>query len=139
MLPTISRPTRVTEYSATLIDNIFINTVAYITKSYVLWDEFSDHFSIILQIDITTEKKRRSVSDAKRSFNENNKSVFFNKISKVDWTKLSSQCLVVKNTDLLYDNFFNVFLLVFEECFPLRNVGNLHTRKSKNIRPEWLT
>jgi len=53
-------------------------------------------------------------------------SVFLNKMSEIDWTELSSQCLVVKNTDLLYDNFFNAFSLVFEECFPLRNV--VHTK-----------
>ena len=44
--PTISKPTRVTNYSATLIDNIITNIHEYPIKSGILYNEISDHFPI---------------------------------------------------------------------------------------------
>ena len=59
--PTISKPTRVTEHSATLLDNIITNITGYCIKSGVLYNDISDHFTVfnvhVLQIDSKTTKK----------------------------------------------------------------------------------
>ena len=57
--PTISKPTRVTEHSATLLDNIITNITGYCIKSGVLYNDISDHFPVFnaLQIDSKTTKK----------------------------------------------------------------------------------
>ena len=53
--PTISKPTRVTEHSATLLDNIITNNTGYCIKSGVLYayNDISDHFPVfnLLQIN----------------------------------------------------------------------------------------
>ena len=50
--PTISKPTRVTEHSATLLDNIITNITGYCMKSGVLHNDISDNFPVfnVLQI-----------------------------------------------------------------------------------------
>jgi len=48
--PAITRPTRVTDSSATLIDNIFNNALNYSTRGTILFDDTSDLFPIILEL-----------------------------------------------------------------------------------------
>ena len=57
--PTISKPTRVTEHSATLLDNIITNITGYSIKSGVLYNDISDHFPVfnLLQINSKISKK----------------------------------------------------------------------------------
>lgn len=46
MLPLISKPTRVSTKTATLIDNIFTNTLNDNVHSGLLYSDFSDHFPV---------------------------------------------------------------------------------------------
>ena len=57
--PTISKPTRVTEHSATLLDNIITNITGYCMKYGVLYNDISDHFPVfnLLQIYSKITKK----------------------------------------------------------------------------------
>ena len=53
----ITKPTRVTHTSCTLIDNIFCKgSFVFNYKSYVLVDDLSDHYPCILQIDLPMSK-----------------------------------------------------------------------------------
>ena len=45
--PEMSPPTRVTEHSATLLDNIITNITGYCIKSGVLYNDISDHFPVL--------------------------------------------------------------------------------------------
>ena len=51
--PTISKPTRVTKHSATILDNIITDITGYCIKSGVLYNDISDHFPVfnLLQIN----------------------------------------------------------------------------------------
>ena len=55
-LPTISKATRVASTSVTLLDNIFCNDVARISKTGIILTDFSDHFSIFAIIKTSREK-----------------------------------------------------------------------------------
>ena len=57
--PTISKPTRVTEHSATLLDNIITDITGYCMKYGVLYNDISEHFPVfnLLQIDSNVTKK----------------------------------------------------------------------------------
>ena len=50
LLPHILHPTRVTDHSATIIDNIFYNTLEFETQSANLLTKTSDHFPQFLVI-----------------------------------------------------------------------------------------
>ena len=70
--PTINEPTRITESSATLIDNILTNDLHNHTAG-VLISDISDHLPVFLIIDNSREKvhdERRC--SKKRDFNGNN-------------------------------------------------------------------
>ena len=54
--PTISKATRVTTDTCTLIDNIFCNDLSYIEQSGLLLTDFSDHFTIFAISNLVVEK-----------------------------------------------------------------------------------
>ena len=61
MYPTITRPTRITKNTATLLDNIFINEELHSDDhGYILIDNISDHLpcTVVLQ-NIKRNPKRR--------------------------------------------------------------------------------
>lgn len=70
--PVIDKPTRITEVSATLIDNIFTN-INSVTKSTIIRTDISDHYPIVAICEnlrpsksnvrnITTFKRDTSIS-----------------------------------------------------------------------------
>ena len=86
-LPLISRPTRVTATSATLIDNIFTNNHEYVNCSLngILVADISDHFPIFhVNCSLTMEETVSYL--VTRVYNERNNQNFLQSISVVDWT-----------------------------------------------------
>ena len=59
-LPTISKATRVTTETCTLLDNIFCNDLAFIQRSGLITSDFSDHFTIFATCDLVVEKPVRT-------------------------------------------------------------------------------
>ena len=51
-IPVISRPTRITDHSMTLIDHIFTNSVSHFLRSGILQDHFADHLGIFIKISL---------------------------------------------------------------------------------------
>jgi hypothetical protein len=43
---TIFHPTRITATSATLIDNIFFNSIAYLFETAIIYSDISDHLPV---------------------------------------------------------------------------------------------
>src|SRR6476469_6321869 len=52
-LPTITRPTRITENTSTLLDNIFANCFENVSSSHIVYDDISDHLPTILALNVT--------------------------------------------------------------------------------------
>ena len=78
LVPLITRPTRVTENSAILIDNIFTNKgVSYDESIYrILITDISDHYPIIY-VDKILKHKTIDDSFVRRDYSEKNKSSFW--------------------------------------------------------------
>ena len=57
--PTISRPTRVTQQTATLIDNIITNMHEYPVTSGILYNNISDHFPVFNFYGIERSKREK--------------------------------------------------------------------------------
>ena len=55
--PTISKPTRVTKQTATLIDNIITNIHEYSIKSGILYNDISDHFPIFTFYELGVKRE----------------------------------------------------------------------------------
>ena len=84
LTPTIDKPTRVHQNSATLIDNIFTNKVEENIISGNLISDVSDHFAqfCISQSPISKEKPPRLLSRDFSNFTERN---FINDLLLINW------------------------------------------------------
>lgn len=54
--PKITRPTRITSHSSTLIDNIFTNVIDNKVESGIIINDISDHLPVFALVDVTCEK-----------------------------------------------------------------------------------
>ena len=68
MVPCITKPTRITKSSATLIDNIFVplNLVSSVS-SYIVIEDMTDHLPIILKIRamFNLEEKKQTLIESR--------------------------------------------------------------------------
>ena len=112
--PLINKPTRVTKSSATLIDNIFTNSVNNTTKSGILFTDISDHFPIF-HFSISDKTGPVGPGNVRRLFNRQNTERFKKLIDDISWDN------VYKHTDAesAYQTFVTTFNSAFHLCFPL--------------------
>merc|ERR1712004_28510 len=115
LFPAITKPTRVTINSATLIDNIFIPIENEETLQRILYTDISDHFPVFV-IDYSNECSSEPPLLYKRVFSDTNKSKFHKQISDTNWTSVL-QC---NDAQVAYTTFHNTFTHIFNECFPLK-------------------
>ena len=67
MVPCITKPTRITKSSATLIDNIFVplNLVPNVS-SYIVIEDMSDHLPIVMKLrDVQLAEKKQTVIESR--------------------------------------------------------------------------
>ena len=62
-LPTVNQPTRTTNTSASLIDNIFTNYNAAHCKVALIYSDVSDHFPIYLQCQPISKNKKFNIDE----------------------------------------------------------------------------
>ena len=92
MIPTINKPTRVTSYTATAIDNIITNSIFDNDfESAIIKTDVSDHFPIIFTTKLKTTSSPKNHVDQfiyKRDFNENSLNLFKQKLFETSWDSL---------------------------------------------------
>ena len=76
-IPIITKPTRVTQYSATLIDHIYINKQTNTTSGIIITD-IADHFGIfsIIHTKSKTNSKNSNEHKTFRAHNKDNTATF---------------------------------------------------------------
>ena len=122
--PLISNPTRLTSYSATLIDNIFTNNLSQHVFNGIVLNDLSDHLPVFTYFGnetlTRTEKKilSRAISAINlEKFNEN--------LSNTNWS------LFIKEDDPneAYNDFISEFSRIYEICFPLKVIKGKQMNK----------
>ena len=83
-LPHILHPTRITEYSSTIIDNIYGNNFQHKSQSGNILIKFADHFSQFLSISKEITKVKQNTIYL-RDFREFNEESFVDDISIQNW------------------------------------------------------
>ena len=94
--PLITKPTRITEYSLTLIDNIFINNVKGINKSGIFMSDSSDRLFVFVCSHYELLYKLHYSHVYKRSLNGENIMLFNQSLQTTDSTEVF-QCSDVNN------------------------------------------
>ncbi len=134
-IPHITLPTRITDTSATLIDQIFVKYNSNVMSEGIisgnLISDISDHLPNILlfgkQSDSNNNKSDRPLI---RLFSEKNIMKFKEFLSEIDWNQHFSEKDASENFDVLSDNINKGF----DTCFPLKRLSK---RRSKD-KP-WVT
>ena len=133
LLPSISLPTRITDRSRTLIDNIFFTPSKYKPHSGNLLVGISDHlpqYLIFENFCVATQREVRYYRKWK-NFNENR---FIADFEQVDWNGMFQ--LHSNNPDRLFENFFEKMDTLIDVHAPLKRLSNKQVKKGGK---PWIT
>jgi len=119
-IPTILRPTRITEHTATLIDNMFTNCFDLSMDSCLLIDDISDHLPILLYMDSNSPLKKPYDNPAKRNFSDLAVTEFANSLHLTDWSFID-ELITTENVDTVYEAFISKYKALYDSAFPLRH------------------
>ena len=131
LVPLMNRPTRITNNSATLIDNIFSNNLHDLHKSTqaILITDISDHLPII-HINWNFKDCNEELSIIRRSNTKKNREEFKQTMNDINWTELYS----MSDTQSAFSYFHNVIKGLHDKHFPKMQKNLRH-----NCRKPWLT
>ena len=130
-LPLITKPTRITSTSATLIDNIFSNDYGKeeIFKG-IIPEDISDHMPIFFIKQNNKLKKKEKNIIYMRKFNDINMKEFEKSLQNGNLDKVTEE----NSPKLAYEKFDNIISKAFETSFPLLEIVIKYNNKIS-----WLT
>ena len=109
LLPSITRPTRITQQSATLIDNIFISPILqHNFDSTIIINDISDHLPTLTMMKQTRVSDKNAIEFHSRKLNDNKIHQINDEIHAVDWNG------VLNSKDC--NNNFNKFCDILHEA-----------------------
>ena len=118
MIPTISKPTRITKSSATLIDNIIVSeNLCGSYHSNVLINDMSDHMPTICILNSFKTTKKESVNITSRDTRPRNIRALKEHLNTYDWPGLLNS----PNVDVNVDTLSNVLNFETELCSPVKS------------------
>jgi len=134
-LPAISKPTRITDHSATLIDNIYINNMTQQTDfhSCILLEDISDHLPIFCSINVKTNRSNinKSIEFERRCLSPEAMESIKIHLEHIDWTDLNQ--LTVENAFMNFNERLNRVLDKFAPKIKIK------IPKNRVMRDPWMT
>ena len=122
--PLINRPTRITQHTATLIDNIFTNDLEQIESGIngLIFSDISDHLPIFHISSLSTNKnKSRTVKTRyKRTINNDSLASFIVSVKNISW----SHTFQTNDSCESYDIFHNNLKAAIDKNFPFVKMEN---------------
>ena len=131
-MPVITKPARITEKSATLIDNIYSDNVDADSFQGIFYTGITDHLPVFMILkDVKVDPIPKVDFIFKRSFSQENILKFHNAINSVDWANLV--CTIADPQDS-FTKFHTKYTNLYNTFFPLKKVKIGYTTKKP-----WLT
>ena len=132
VFPLITKPTRVTRESATLIDHVLTNNFDINSKHVqgILCTSISDHYAIFHIAGNAGITSADDIPVLKRNFTQNNMTRFTNEMENVDWEFIKN----IDDTQTAYSVFHNLLVEKFNSCFSLKSI-----KKAYYTKKPWLT
>ena len=130
IFPLITKPTRISDNSATLIDNIYFNDISTVsTFNGILFTGISDHLPIF-SINYKSKISIESTVHKARIFSQKNIDKFKNSLQNVDWSGIINN----DNGRNAFSEFYSIYCRLYNKSFPLKVIkNNYYNRKT------WLT
>ena len=114
-LPTITKPTRFTNHSSTLIDNIISNCIINKYQSSIVLSDISDHLPIIFTIELQLERKKKDIIvQYSRNINISTLKKFTDNLQNLDWGNLD-----ILDADNAYNSFADTFTQAYNNSLPI--------------------
>ena len=132
LVPTITRPTRITRNIATLIDNIFISqTWLENFECGILVDDMSDHLPSIVSIKGLKTNKKEPIRITSRDTRTKNIRALKDSLNQIDWSEVIEDNAPNKSMTNLHKK----LVTEVKHCTPVRTY-NVNPRKA--WREPWL-
>ena len=132
LTPCIKKPTRVTNKTATLIDNILTSTkLQYNYTPFVITDDLSDHYPSLVILNNVEKCKRDKVKITKRRIDSASIELIKTELDSVDWT-----CIDDMDVNEAFKYFHTILLNSMDEHCPKREYSISY---DKIIRDPWIT
>ena len=116
----ITKPTRITQHTATLIDNIFTNNIEKLESSAngIIFSDLSDHLPIVHTCNLNTHKENINQTEPiyKRIINNSNIKLFTNTIKNIPGENILNST----NPTESFDEFSKIYTTAYETHFPLK-------------------
>ena len=131
--PLISKPTRITNSSATLIDNIFVNNLDECHKCGILFTDLSDHLPVF---KITSSIKKVNDTHCEIKHRVMNKKTIHRlrqDLEIEDWSDVYDKT----DPQEAYNNFYNKLFKLYEINIPLKKSKNKNNATNQKI--PWVT
>lgn len=137
----VSRPTRITDHSATLIDHVYTNNIHSTISCNILTIDISDHLATLTTISIdnsNTSNFRQNRTDIEgasyRIFNEASDEIFKNLIYNEDWNNIYNNDL---DAESHYDLFLNTYSKHYDSAYPPKKGRARRKHERENPKP-WI-
>ena len=115
--PYILQPTRITDHSATLIDNIFFNSIDQHTIADNLVYDITDHLSNFLIIRNSFSAFTQSNAFI-RDYSKFDQTALYNEVKAVDWSETLSSCC---DPNSLFNKFHSTISKIVNNHIPLKS------------------
>lgn len=133
LLPIVTKPTRVTASTSTIIDNIWTSDVKKV-KTYIAKLNISDHYAVLSSRNICKKEKPQHTK-YRRIINSKNIDDFKSKLQNIEWDNLYKKDNVeeIGNffLDTIYENFNLSFPLRKQNCKKYDNSPSYFTKGIK--------
>ena len=129
--PLITRPTRITSHSKTLIDNIFTTNLSSIIQCGLIINDMSDHLPIFQITECTHFKCSKVVSNRRRIVNDQKLNVLMNKLKETNWNKI----LCSEDVNEMYNTFTDNLTKIYNTVCPIVNQKTINKQTDK----PWMT
>ena len=133
VFPLITKPTRVTQTTATLIDHVLTNNFDIWGKHRqgILCTDMTDHYAVFHVAGNTMSKSKDYLSPTvKRDMSHRNVQKFIDEIQQVDWQIVTE----IREPQNAYTQFHNVISQTYDKCFPYKRYKSGYATKKP-----WIT
>ena len=130
--PTIIKPTRITDTTATLIDNIYTNVFDVVNnlQTGILYTDISDHLPVfIIQYGQAKTPQYKNIS--KRIYSKQAEKGFIDDVSAVDWSSLYDN----NDPDWQYNYLMDTINNIYNLHFPIKSCRV----KVNSTKTPWIT
>ena len=133
LVPSISKPTRITRKTATLIDNVLISqSLQTQMRPYIIVEDISDHLPILVVLRDLNKSVRGSNLIKTRNLNTRNLEKICRDIRRYDWQKLLDK----SNTSQSFATFHKILCDSIDTHAP-ETVKRINAKKI--IKDPWIT